>query len=201
MRSIKWFAILALLGIFMLLLWNPALSNEQVGKSKLKSVGVGEHLVLLAGCNDCHSPKVFSAQGPSVDPAKRLSGHPAGQNLPDLPQGLIAPDRWGAVTTNDLTAWAGPWGVSYAYNLTPDKSTGLGNWTRESFKKVLRTGKDISGKRDILPPMPWPSYAGMTETELNAVWDYLQTIPAVSNAVPAPLPPPGMGKTGGKMEK
>jgi hypothetical protein len=201
MRSIKGLTILVLLGSFVFLLWNPALAKDQKVGSKMKSAEMGKRLVMIAGCNDCHSPKVFSAQGPSVDPTRRLAGHWASESIPAVPSGVIAPDKWGALTTNSLTAWAGPWGVSYAFNLTPDKQTGLGNWTLEKFKKVIRSGKDISGQRDILPPMPWDGYATMTDAEFQSVWAYLQSLPAVSNAVPAPMPPPGMGNPSGKMEK
>jgi hypothetical protein len=201
MRSAKWLAILVLLGSFVLLLWNPALAKDPAAGSKLKSADMGAHLVTICGCDDCHSPKTFTAQGPQVDRTKRLSGHPSGQPIPAVPPMVIAPDKWGALTTNDLTAWAGPWGVSYAFNLTPDKATGLGNWTLDMFKKVMRSGKDVSGQRDILPPMPWYNYASMTDAEFQAMWTYLQSVPVVSNAVPTPIPPPGMDKPAGKMEK
>ncbi|MGH7567887.1 MAG: hypothetical protein ACREL9_02790 [Gemmatimonadales bacterium] len=80
----------------------------------------GAYLVEIGGCQDCHSLKVFTAAGPVPDTTRLLSGHPAQAGLPTIPRGLIAPDGWGALTNNDLTAWAGRWGVSFAANLTPD---------------------------------------------------------------------------------
>lgn len=148
----------------------------------------GEYLATLGGCHDCHSPKVFTETGPALDPARLLSGHPASAPLPAIPFGVIAPDRWGALTNAHLTAWAGPWGVSFAANLTPDV-TGLGGWSESEFIQALRTGKHAGIGRPILPPMPWASYAKMTDDDLKAVFAYLGSLPPVSNLVPAPMPP------------
>ena len=121
---------------------------------------------------------------------RRLSGHPAADKLPKTPAGVIAPDKFGTVANNNFTAWVGPWGTSYTKNLTPDKTTGLGSWTEAMFIKALRTGKDQGEGRPILPPMPWPNYAQMTDDDLKAIWAFLQTLPPVQNAVPDPVPPP-----------
>jgi mono/diheme cytochrome c family protein len=148
----------------------------------------GLYLVNVGGCGDCHTPKVFTEAGPQPDESRLLSGHPADAKLPPLPTGVIGPDRWGAIANNDLTAWAGPWGVSYAANLTPDV-TGLGGWSPEIFIQAIRTGKHAGGGRDILPPMPWMDYAQMTDEDLRAVFAYLKSLPSVSNVVPTPVPP------------
>ena len=58
------------------------------------------------------------------------------------------------MTNGHVTAWAGPWGVSYAANLTPDKRTGIGAWTADQFIKTMRTGKHLGVGRPVLPPMP-----------------------------------------------
>ena len=99
-----------------------------------------------------------------------------------------------AAMTN--TAWAGPWGISYTANLTPDKNTGLGIWTAEMFIQALRTGKHMgtATSRAILPPMPWESFGKMTDDDLRAMFAFLQTIPAIVNHVPDPLPPAASGK-------
>lgn len=70
------------------------------------------------------------------------------------------------------TAFAGPWGVSFTANLTPDRNTGLGIWTEEMFIKTLRTGKHWGVSRDILPPMPWFNYGEMSDEDLKAVFRY-----------------------------
>lgn len=148
----------------------------------------GQYLVSINGCGDCHSPKTFTATGPEPDASRLLSGHPADSVLPPVPSGVIGPDRWGAITSNDFTAWAGPWGVSFAANLTPD-ATGLGGWTPEMFIQAMRTGKHAGAGRPILPPMPWNLVGLMTDDDLRAVFAYLQSLPPVANVVPVPVPP------------
>ena len=151
-------------------------------------VARGEYLVTVGGCDDCHTPKVFGANGPDLDKSRRLSGHPAGDKLPPVPSGIIGPQQWGAVTNNHLTAWVGPWGVSFAANLTPDAS-GLGGWTPENFIRAIRTGKHAGSGRPILPPMPWMNYAQMTDDDLRAVFAFLKSLPPIANTVPAPIAP------------
>lgn len=148
----------------------------------------GRYLVEFGGCNDCHSPKVMTANGPVVDTAKRLSGHPAGSRIPAVPAGALGPDGWGALTTPDLTAWAGPWGMSFSANLTPDRS-GIGNWTAEQFIGAMRTGKHMGAGRQILPPMPWYDVGKLTDDDLRAVFAYLRSLRPIANEVPAPRPP------------
>lgn len=151
----------------------------------------GEYLVTVGGCNDCHSPKIEGPGGiPLPDSSRLLSGHP--QDMPhpawypeDLQRNVLAN------TNAMLTAWAGPWGVSFTMNLTPDKETGLGEWTEEAFIQALRTGKHQGqpNGRDILPPMPWFNYREMSDHDLKAVWAYLRSIPPIKNQVPLPVPP------------
>jgi len=151
----------------------------------------GKYLTTVGGCSDCHSPKVFTQEGPVPDTTRLLSGHPASMPLPKLPDGIVgmSPDTWGAITTGDLTAWTGPWGTSFTANLTPDKETGIGSWTEEMFIKALRTGKHMGTGRDILPPMPWQEIRAVTDADLKAVFAYLKSLKPISNAVPDPIPP------------
>ncbi len=151
----------------------------------------GDYLVNFGGCNDCHTPKVMTPNGPQPDRTRLLSGYHANGKLPQVPAGVIAPGKWGAVTNSDLTAWAGPWGVSFTANLTPDEATGLGNWTADMFIKTMRTGKHLGAGRGILPPMPWFSLNALTDDDLKAVFAYLQSIKPISNQVPQPIPPQG----------
>lgn len=149
----------------------------------------GKYLVMAGGCSDCHSPKIFTPAGPVFDTTRLLSGHPAGTQLPPFPKGVIGPTQWGAVTTNDLTAWYGPWGVSFAYNLTPDMQTGIGGWTEDMFIQTLRTGKFMGMSRDMLPPMPWQTIGQMTDDDLKAMFAYLKSLPPIHNPIPQPIPP------------
>ena len=90
-----------------------------------------------------------------------------------------------------MTAWAGPWGISYAANLTPDRDTGLGIWTEDIFIRTMRTGKHFGVARDILPPMPWQDLSQLTDDDLKAIFTYLRSIPPIRNHVPEPVPPGG----------
>jgi hypothetical protein len=85
----------------------------------------------------------------------------------------------------DFTAWSGPWGNSYAANLTPDAETGLrARYTEEAFIKTMRTGKKPEGEV-LLPPMPWPAFRNMTDEDLKAVYEYLTSLKPVKNFVRA----------------
>ena len=148
----------------------------------------GEYLVKLGGCTDCHTPKKMGANGPEDDASRFLSGHPEEQMLPTPPDLTQTP--WFAATAG-MTAWTGPWGISYASNLTPDENTGLGIWTEEIFVKAMRTGQHYGEARPILPPMPWQNLAGLTDEDLKSIYAYLRTIRPVKNRVPEPVPPGG----------
>ena len=163
--------------------------KTKAGQNSNAQIRRGEYLANFGGCNDCHTPKLMTDKGPAPDKSKLLSGHPADSKLPAVPSGAIGPTGWGAMTTNDLTAWAGPWGISFAANLTPDKDTGLGNWTAEQFISTMRKGKHLGSGRDLLPPMPWFAVAALTDSDMRALFAYLKSLKPVSNRVPQPLPP------------
>ena len=112
----------------------------------------GRHLMATGGCGDCHTPKKMTAQGPVDDSSLLFSGHPSQLPAPSLTASSI---ETRLAATADLTAWVGPWGHSYAANLTPD-STGLATWTEEQFITCLSKGlfKGIEGSRPLMPPMP-----------------------------------------------
>ena len=161
-------------------------------EAKIDLVARGKYLVTVGGCHDCHSPKVFGPQGePIPDSTRLLSGHPAELPYPNWTPADLQQRNGITLSTPMLTAWAGPWGVSFAANLTPDTSTGIGEWTEETFIRTLRTGKHQGqpNGRMILPPMPWYNFAQMTDSDLKAVWAYLRSIPPVKNQVPFPVPP------------
>lgn len=147
----------------------------------------GEYLVRSFGCGDCHTPLTMGANGPEPDMAHQLSGHPA--NLKVTPVTTMPKGNWGWLGAASNTAFQGPWGVSYAINLTPDQETGLGKWTESQFVAALKTGKHVGASRPILPPMPWQALSNMTEADLKAMFAYLRSIPPVSNRVPAPIAP------------
>ncbi len=153
-----------------------------------KEVRRGQYLAQFGGCHDCHTPKVMTPKGPELDKSRLLSGHPSHASLPAPPQGVLGPTRWGATATSDLTAWAGPWGISFAANLTPD-ATGLGGWTAQQFIQTMRTGRHVGVGRALLPPMPWFDVAVLTDQDLKALFAYLQSLRPISNQVPQPIAP------------
>jgi mono/diheme cytochrome c family protein len=148
----------------------------------------GEYLVKYGDCTTCHTPLKLGSKGPEPDFSRLLSGHPENAQLPPPPKLDNSP--WFAATAG-MTAWTGPWGISYAANLTPDKNTGLGVWTEEMFVKAMRTGKHMGYGREILPPMPWQSIGTLSDEDLRAIYAYLRTVPAINNHVPEPLGPDG----------
>jgi mono/diheme cytochrome c family protein len=149
----------------------------------------GKYLVTIGACHDCHTPKVMTPAGPVLDTSRLLSGHPANDTVTQALAGM-AGTKWEAATNGHLTAWTGPWGISYTANLTPDR-TGLAGWTAEVFIETIRKGRHARVGRPLLPPMPWPMYAHMTDDDLRSVFAYLQTIRPVSNLVPPPVAPAG----------
>ena len=167
-----------------LLLPGAALAQGAASPEQVKR---GEYIVTTGLCHDCHTPLVMGPGGPEPDMKRALSGHPQDIAV-KAPANLSEP--WTAAASSTLTAWSGPWGVSFSANLTPDPETGrLRDFTEEQFIQTLRTGRHQGQGRQILPPMPWPFIGKMTDEDLKAVLAYLRQIPPVRNKVPDPIPP------------
>jgi mono/diheme cytochrome c family protein len=158
-------------------------SREDVSVAR---VARGKYLVTAIGCGDCHTPKVLGPKGPVEDHSRLLSGHPEGTVLPEAPKPT---GPWIGSAAWDLTAWSGPWGVSYTFNLTPDENTGIGSWSEDTFVKAIKTGRHMGVSRPILPPMPWGAFRNLTDEDLGSIYAYLRTIPAIHNRVPDPVEP------------
>jgi mono/diheme cytochrome c family protein len=147
----------------------------------------GAYLVKRMGCNDCHTPWKLGPKGPEPDMTRELTGHPSELVMPPAPP---ASGPWVAHISATNTAWAGPWGVSFTANLTPDPETGLGKWTEEMFIATMRTGRHQGKGRPLLPPMPYWMLGALDDADLGSVFAYLQSLPPVKNRVPAPVDPP-----------
>lgn len=169
------------------IVWRTEAVRAQEKAPAAAQVARGKYLVSTMGCHDCHTPWKMGPRGPEPDMTRALTGHP--QDLvmppPELPK---APWAWIGAATN--TAFAGPWGVSFTANLTPDKETGLGAWTEEMFVATIRTGRHQGKGRPVLPPMPVLVYSNLTDEDLKSVFAYLQSLPPVRNRVPGPIDPP-----------
>jgi mono/diheme cytochrome c family protein len=177
---------LTLAAMAALLAAGPALAD-----GKQKQIALGRKLVTLGGCNDCHTPLKMGENGPQPDLSRLLSGHPEQVVMPPAPK--LPEGPWMATVGATMTAWSGPWGVSYTANLTPDPETGLGRWTEKQFVDTLRTGRHQGRGRQLLPPMVTPAaFSEHTDAELGAIFAYLRSIPAVHNRVPEPQAPLAM---------
>jgi mono/diheme cytochrome c family protein len=121
-------------------------------------VARGKYLVNLGGCMDCHTPGYFFGK---PDMTRYLGGSDVGFQMPGL-------------------------GVFYPSNLTPDKETGLGEWSAEEIKTALQTGVRPDG-RILAPIMPWPALAKLTGEDISAIVAFLQSLPPVKNKVPGPF--------------
>ncbi|MCW3096537.1 MAG: hypothetical protein JWL77_2155 [Chthonomonadaceae bacterium] len=144
---------------------NNNTSGLPAGTATRAQVLQGRYLVTAVGdCTGCHG----------------------GNNNPGDPNWLA-----GYSTANNPTGTfqIGPF-KTYASNITQDKTTGIGNWTSQDIFNALRNGKDPQGAF-LCPPMPWTTFRNMTDSDLWSIVAYLQSIKAVSNAVPPQQGPPG----------
>ena len=151
-------------------------------------VAWGKHIVTITGCNDCHTPKKMGPHGPEYNMDLELSG--ASSQMPPININRKEIESKGLAADN-TTEWIGPWGISYSANITSDSMTGIGNWTEDQFILCLRKGKygGAPAGRNLLPPMPWPNFAQMTDDELKAVYAYLESTKPIHNIVPQAQPP------------
>lgn len=166
----------------------PDSSTTNTAPSKDSLVKRGTYLVSVMGCNDCHSPKHMGPHGPEIDTLNMLSGFPSNRPIPradpkEIQNGLI-------VFNGDLTATIGPWGTTFAANITSD-ATGIGNWTEAQFKNALRNGKymGMDGSRMLMPPMPWQDFRNLSDVDIQAIFYYLKSTKPFKNVVPAFRPP------------
>jgi mono/diheme cytochrome c family protein len=118
----------------------------------------GDYLVNgILTCGNCHTPR---GPGGVFDDARRLSGGP---QVFDEPAFTVS-----------------------GSNITPDKATGIGNWTAADIKRALQDGVRPNGV-PLAPIMPYAFYKVFTPRDLDAVVAYVQSVPAIANAVAAPV--------------
>lgn len=159
-------------------------ASAQAGDAAL--VKRGAQLAAYGGCVDCHTPFKMGPNGPEKDFSRGLSGHPAELVLPPPPK---VDGAWNWAGSASMTAFVGPWGTTYASNLTPDRDTGIGAWREQDFIQAMRSGKHLGAGRPILPPMPWQAVGSLSDRDLRALFAYLKAQPAVRNKVPDYQPP------------
>jgi len=168
---------------------NPANTSAK-DPEDVVSIERGQHLVTAGACHDCHSPKIMTPEGPRVDSSRLLSGHPASAPLPKIDLAALQPGDW-IHFSPDLTAFVGPWGMSFSANLTSDSATGIGAWEEHHFVNAIRKGKHMGADngRPIMPPMPWDNYRNLPDNDLKSIFAYLKSTVPVSNRVRGPFTP------------
>ena len=157
----------------------PAFSVESAKTKR------GKQLVDTHDCHGCHTPMKMGPNGPEPDMTRALSGHPESMVMPPPPK-LDGPWNWAGAAT--VTAFAGPWGVSYAINLTPDPETGIGKVEGKRVRAGDQDGqasRHLGVSRPIAPPMPWPAYRNLPESDLKAIFAYLKSLPPFATRCPS----------------
>jgi mono/diheme cytochrome c family protein len=81
-----------------------------------------------------------------------------------------------------------PFGIVYSSNLTPDAKTGLGSWSADEFWRALHNGRSRDG-RLLYPVFPYPNYTRVERGDADALFAYLQSLPAIAR----PNRTPGLG--------
>lgn len=193
----NWWLMLATAATMCATLWitgcqsaKPPKETQASGSTQTQSSNLverGKYLVTVGGCDDCHTPFKMGPNGPEKDRSRRLSGHPASEKVTPPSLGQV----WNVAISATGTAFAGPWGVAFAANLTPDEETGIGIWDEQMFINAIRSGKHWGQGRPIAPIMPWHNYAQMSDDDLKAVLAFLKSLPPVKNEVPELIPPAG----------
>lgn len=183
----------AMFSLILLIAFSCTQQTENKPMTKEEMIARGKYIVITGGCSDCHTPKIYTNMGPVPDSTKTLSGFQSGETLPQFDPKIVQPGMW-VITESNFSGWVGPWGISYAANLTPDKETGIGTLSEEMFIKTLREGKWMGVGRQLLPPMPWPNMAQMTDQDLKAIYAYLMSLPPIHNEVPQPVTPDKLGE-------
>ncbi|HVS96789.1 MAG TPA: c-type cytochrome [Puia sp.] len=138
----------------------PAKADLSPKPDSSNSILYGKYLVTMASCVDCHSP---------VERGRVVKGME------------FAGGR-------EFRLAAG--GALFSPNLTPDKETGLGSWTREMFIRQFKQYADSasisrpSGTVGMGTPMPWTAFAGMKESDLGDIYDYLHSLKPIHHRNP-----------------
>jgi hypothetical protein len=160
----------------------------------------GKYLVTIGGCNDCHTPKTMTAQGPVDDTANFLAGHIGGaMELGEFDMMSAPPGTFLYVMSGGMTGFGSMMGTVYAANITPDPS-GIGNFSLDDFKRAFQQGKYRGSPdgRPLADIMPWRAYAHMDSTDVRAIYTFLMKgVKPVNNVPPAivmaEMPPMGDG--------
>jgi mono/diheme cytochrome c family protein len=118
----------------------------------------------------------------------RAVGQPVGES-PDVSEDIVALGRYLATAANCESchtasngapfaggvAFSTPFGIIYSTNITQDVEAGIGNWTLEDFQTAMRKGTAPQGRR-LFPAFPYPSFAKITDSDIQALYSFLRTV-------------------------
>ncbi len=160
--------------------------SEPASEPAGDQLAAGQVLVEEWKCNYCHTPEIMGPEGKAIpDPDRLLSGHPAGEEIPELPDMIMtSPEYMEFLDNLDSTVWATDNRIVFTANLTPDEQTGIGTWTEEMFIATVRSGQHQGVGKRLKYPMPWQELAELDDSELEAIYLYLMSVKPVSNKVP-----------------
>ena len=147
---------------------------------------IGQAVVEGWNCSFCHTPQIEGPDGKFIpDPERLMSGHPADEEIPSVPDMIITSPEWMEFLDNlDSTVWATDNVLVFSANLTPDDETGIGTWTEVEFIETIREGRHRGIERRIKYPMPWRELSELSDEELLSVYEYLMSLEPVNNKVP-----------------
>jgi len=147
---------------------------------------IGQAVVEGWNCSFCHTPQIEAPDGKLMpDPKRLMSGHPADEEVPTVPDMIISSPEWMEFLDNlDSTVWATDDMLVFSANLTPDDNTGIGTWTEVEFVETIREGRHRGIERRIKYPMPWRELSELSDEELLSVYEYLMSLEPVNNKVP-----------------
>lgn len=147
---------------------------------------IGEAIVEGWNCSFCHTPQIKGPDGkPMPDPKRLMSGHPADDQIPEVPDMVISSSEWMEFLDNlDPTVWATDNLLIFSANLTPNDETGIGTWTEVEFVETIRQGRHRGIERRLNYPMPWRELSEVSDEELLSVYEYLMSLEPVNNKVP-----------------
>jgi mono/diheme cytochrome c family protein len=139
----------------------PKKSNPQKIPSKENKIAYGAYLTNAAGCIECHT----QAEKGQIIREKAFGG---GREFPII---------------------NGNGAIVRSANITPDKKTGIGNWTQEAFIARFKIYSDTSINLPVIKPgefnsiMPWTMYTHMNNEDLAAIYSYLHSLKPIENTV------------------
>ena len=135
-------------------------SGRSTDDSLKQVLARGEYLANnVANCIDCHSKRDFSKFAGPVIPGTEGGG------------GFAFTDKIGLP------------GIIYGRNITPDKETGIGNWTDEEILRAMTHGISKTGDT-LFPLMPYPNLNRLAKDDLLSIIAYIRTLKPIKNAVP-----------------